>query len=208
MCHRSGSALSVGSEPFLLPLRARIISPLGLVWPLDRRLPTSHASCVCTINPGCVHFCVCVCVRSLQHVEQMRATATMKPRDLHRLGNEFNSIYINNQSFQSALLAAGGCFSAVEQILAGQVARTLHVRATANTPQWCNGCAVRPGEERRGRCSASGSPRREGPSLRLLFLQHGRSRRPPRPEAVPRRTAASPHLGLGRSPRQRDTAHV
>ncbi|CAF88355.1 unnamed protein product, partial [Tetraodon nigroviridis] len=127
MCHRSGSALSVGSEPFLLPLRARIISPLGLVWPLDRRLPTSHASCVCTINPGCVHFCVCVCVRSLQHVEQMRATATMKPRDLHRLGNEFNSIYINNQSFQSALLAAGGCFSAVEQILAGQVRNAVAV---------------------------------------------------------------------------------
>lgn len=45
----------------------------------------------------------------------------MKPRELHKLGEEFNSIYINNQSFQSALLAAGGCFGAVEQILGGQV---------------------------------------------------------------------------------------
>lgn len=58
----------------------------------------------------------------MQHVHQMCATATMKPRELHKLGDEFNSIYINNQSYQSALLAAGGCFSAVEQILAGQVA--------------------------------------------------------------------------------------
>ncbi|XP_056897299.1 histone deacetylase 6 [Takifugu flavidus] len=63
---------------------------------------------------------LCMC-HSVQHVHQMRATATMKPRELHKLGDEFNSIYINNQSFQAALLAAGGCFSGVEQILAGQV---------------------------------------------------------------------------------------
>lgn len=58
---------------------------------------------------------------SVQHIQQMSATADMKPRELHRLGSEFNSIYINNQSFQSALLAAGGCFNAVEKILAGEV---------------------------------------------------------------------------------------
>ncbi|XP_044067176.1 histone deacetylase 6 isoform X2 [Siniperca chuatsi] len=58
---------------------------------------------------------------SVQHIKQMEATAVMKPRDLHKLGNEFNSIFINNQSFQSALLAAGGCFNAVERILTGQV---------------------------------------------------------------------------------------
>ncbi|KAL7398766.1 hypothetical protein ABVT39_014861 [Epinephelus coioides] len=58
---------------------------------------------------------------SVQHIEQMKATAAMKPRDLYKLGNEFNSIYINNQSFQSALLAAGSCFTAVERILTGQV---------------------------------------------------------------------------------------
>uniref|UniRef100_A0A3Q1CMW4 Protein deacetylase HDAC6 n=1 Tax=Amphiprion ocellaris TaxID=80972 RepID=A0A3Q1CMW4_AMPOC len=51
----------------------------------------------------------------------MKATAAMKPRELHKLGDEFNSIYINNQSFQSAQLAAGGCFSAVDSILGGQV---------------------------------------------------------------------------------------
>ncbi|KAK9514654.1 hypothetical protein VZT92_025357 [Zoarces viviparus] len=58
---------------------------------------------------------------SVQHIEQMKATSVMKPRDLHKLGHEFNSIFINNQSFQSALLAAGGCFTAVERVLTGQV---------------------------------------------------------------------------------------
>ncbi|XP_027131423.1 histone deacetylase 6 [Larimichthys crocea] len=58
---------------------------------------------------------------SVQHIEQMKSTAVMKPRDLHKLGVEFNSIYINNQSYRSALLAAGGCFNAVESILTGQV---------------------------------------------------------------------------------------
>ncbi|XP_040008234.1 histone deacetylase 6 [Xiphias gladius] len=64
---------------------------------------------------------------SVQHIEQMKATAVMKPRDLHKLGEEFNSIYINNQSFQSAQLAAGSCFSAVERILTGQVSNGLAI---------------------------------------------------------------------------------
>ncbi|CAJ1085668.1 histone deacetylase 6 isoform X1 [Xyrichtys novacula] len=58
---------------------------------------------------------------SAQHIEQMKSTAGMKPRDLHKLGNDFNSIFFNNQSFTSALLAAGSCFSAAESILMGQV---------------------------------------------------------------------------------------
>lgn len=45
----------------------------------------------------------------------------MKPRELYKLGDGFNSIFINNQSFQCAQLAAGGCFNAVDQILSGQV---------------------------------------------------------------------------------------
>uniref|UniRef100_A0AAQ5ZG93 Protein deacetylase HDAC6 n=1 Tax=Amphiprion ocellaris TaxID=80972 RepID=A0AAQ5ZG93_AMPOC len=58
---------------------------------------------------------------SLQHIEQMKATAAMKPRELHKLGDEFNSIYINNQSFQSAQLAAGGCFNDVTGCIPVQV---------------------------------------------------------------------------------------
>ncbi|XP_047221732.1 histone deacetylase 6 isoform X2 [Girardinichthys multiradiatus] len=58
---------------------------------------------------------------SLQHIEQMKSTAEMKPRDLHILGNEFTSIFISNQSFQCARLAAGSCFNAVDSILTGQV---------------------------------------------------------------------------------------
>uniref|UniRef100_A0A672IMT7 Protein deacetylase HDAC6 n=1 Tax=Salarias fasciatus TaxID=181472 RepID=A0A672IMT7_SALFA len=52
---------------------------------------------------------------------RLTSTSTMKPRDLHKLSDKFNSIYINNQSFHCARLAAGSCFSAVEQILSGQV---------------------------------------------------------------------------------------
>uniref|UniRef100_A0A8D3E947 Histone deacetylase domain-containing protein n=1 Tax=Scophthalmus maximus TaxID=52904 RepID=A0A8D3E947_SCOMX len=52
---------------------------------------------------------------------QIKASAVMKARDLHKLGEEFNSIFINNQSFMSAQLAVGGCFNAVERILTGQV---------------------------------------------------------------------------------------
>uniref|UniRef100_A0AAX7SLG7 Protein deacetylase HDAC6 n=1 Tax=Astatotilapia calliptera TaxID=8154 RepID=A0AAX7SLG7_ASTCA len=40
---------------------------------------------------------------------QMKATAMMKPRELHKLGDEFVSIYLNQQSFQCAQLAAGSC---------------------------------------------------------------------------------------------------
>ncbi|KAM9752643.1 histone deacetylase 6 isoform 2-T2 [Menidia menidia] len=58
---------------------------------------------------------------SMQHIHQMKATAAMKPRELHKLGEEFNSIFINKHSFQSARLAAGGCFNAVDRILSGQV---------------------------------------------------------------------------------------
>uniref|UniRef100_A0A669BCM5 Protein deacetylase HDAC6 n=1 Tax=Oreochromis niloticus TaxID=8128 RepID=A0A669BCM5_ORENI len=46
---------------------------------------------------------------SMQHIEQMKATAVMKPRELHKLGDEFVSIYLNQQSFQCARLAAGSC---------------------------------------------------------------------------------------------------
>ncbi|XP_029361795.1 histone deacetylase 6 isoform X2 [Echeneis naucrates] len=58
---------------------------------------------------------------SVQHLQQMRSTVLMSSRDLHRLGSEFNSIYINNQTHNSALLSAGSCCSAVESVLRGQV---------------------------------------------------------------------------------------
>ncbi|KAM8831037.1 histone deacetylase 6 isoform 1-T1 [Synchiropus picturatus] len=58
---------------------------------------------------------------SAQHVQQMKATSTMKPRELYKLGETFNSIFFNNQSYNSACLAAGSCFTAVEKILKGEV---------------------------------------------------------------------------------------
>lgn len=70
---------------------------------------------------------------SADHIQQMKSTATMKNRDLHKLGQEFNSIYINNQSFKSALLAAGSCFNAVDHIMTGQVAIPPQFQTRANT---------------------------------------------------------------------------
>uniref|UniRef100_A0A669B788 Protein deacetylase HDAC6 n=1 Tax=Oreochromis niloticus TaxID=8128 RepID=A0A669B788_ORENI len=64
---------------------------------------------------------------SMQHIEQMKATAVMKPRELHKLGDEFVSIYLNQQSFQCARLAAGSCLNALDQILCGQVTNAVAI---------------------------------------------------------------------------------
>uniref|UniRef100_A0A3Q4MIL0 Protein deacetylase HDAC6 n=1 Tax=Neolamprologus brichardi TaxID=32507 RepID=A0A3Q4MIL0_NEOBR len=64
---------------------------------------------------------------SMQHIEQMKATAAMKPRELHKLGDEFVSIYLNQQSFQCAQLAAGSCLNALDQILCGQVTNAVAI---------------------------------------------------------------------------------
>uniref|UniRef100_A0A3B4AX89 Protein deacetylase HDAC6 n=1 Tax=Periophthalmus magnuspinnatus TaxID=409849 RepID=A0A3B4AX89_9GOBI len=50
-----------------------------------------------------------------------------KPRDLFKLGEEFNSIFLNNQSYECALMAAGGCFRAVEAVLTGQVSNSVAI---------------------------------------------------------------------------------
>uniref|UniRef100_A0A3Q0R5B1 Protein deacetylase HDAC6 n=1 Tax=Amphilophus citrinellus TaxID=61819 RepID=A0A3Q0R5B1_AMPCI len=62
-----------------------------------------------------------------EHIEQMKATAAMKPRELHKLGDEFVSIYLNQQSFQCAQLAAGSCLNALDQILSGQVTNAVAI---------------------------------------------------------------------------------
>uniref|UniRef100_A0A3P8PSC9 Protein deacetylase HDAC6 n=1 Tax=Astatotilapia calliptera TaxID=8154 RepID=A0A3P8PSC9_ASTCA len=62
-----------------------------------------------------------------EHIEQMKATAMMKPRELHKLGDEFVSIYLNQQSFQCAQLAAGSCLNALDQILCGQVTNAVAI---------------------------------------------------------------------------------
>ncbi|XP_059189555.1 histone deacetylase 6 isoform X2 [Centropristis striata] len=64
---------------------------------------------------------------SEQHVQLMKMTADMKPRELNRLSLDYNSIYINNQSYSAALLAAGGCCSAVESLLDGQVSNAVAI---------------------------------------------------------------------------------
>ncbi|XP_053149724.1 histone deacetylase 6 isoform X2 [Hemicordylus capensis] len=58
---------------------------------------------------------------SLAYVETVKSTATMKPRDLHRQGDQYNSIFICASSYECARLAAGSAFCAVEAVLSGKV---------------------------------------------------------------------------------------
>uniref|UniRef100_A0A6Q2ZG01 Protein deacetylase HDAC6 n=1 Tax=Esox lucius TaxID=8010 RepID=A0A6Q2ZG01_ESOLU len=58
---------------------------------------------------------------SSKHIAQIKATEVMKPRDLHRLGNEYNSIFISAESYRSARLAVGACFNMAQAVLNGRV---------------------------------------------------------------------------------------
>ncbi|XP_066436056.1 histone deacetylase 6 isoform X2 [Eleutherodactylus coqui] len=58
---------------------------------------------------------------SLSYINEMEASARLKPRELHRMGAEYNSIYINSRSYHSACLAAGCTFAVVEAVLKGEV---------------------------------------------------------------------------------------
>ncbi|KAJ0064448.1 hypothetical protein NL108_006514 [Boleophthalmus pectinirostris] len=64
---------------------------------------------------------------SADHIARMKSTSDLKPRDLFKLGEEFNSIFLNNQSYECALMAAGGCFRAVEAVLSGQVSNAVAI---------------------------------------------------------------------------------
>uniref|UniRef100_A0A8C8SUH0 Protein deacetylase HDAC6 n=1 Tax=Pelusios castaneus TaxID=367368 RepID=A0A8C8SUH0_9SAUR len=58
---------------------------------------------------------------SLAYVETVKSTAGMRPRDLHRQGDQYNSIYICASSYECARLAAGSVFNAVQAVLEGEV---------------------------------------------------------------------------------------
>ncbi|XP_066566192.1 histone deacetylase 6 isoform X1 [Amia ocellicauda] len=64
---------------------------------------------------------------SEEHIATMRGSAGLKPRELHRLGDEYNSIYISPQSYSSARLAAGACFSAAHALHTGQVSNAVAI---------------------------------------------------------------------------------
>uniref|UniRef100_A0A452HFA4 Histone deacetylase domain-containing protein n=1 Tax=Gopherus agassizii TaxID=38772 RepID=A0A452HFA4_9SAUR len=55
------------------------------------------------------------------YVQTVKATSSMKPRELHRQGDQYNSIYICASSYECARLAAGSAFNAVQAVLEGEV---------------------------------------------------------------------------------------
>ncbi|XP_072287580.1 histone deacetylase 6 isoform X3 [Pyxicephalus adspersus] len=58
---------------------------------------------------------------SLTYIKKIEGCSRLKPRDLHKMGNEYNSIYIHNKSYTSACLAAGSTFTVVEAVFKGKV---------------------------------------------------------------------------------------
>uniref|UniRef100_A0A7N4P4X7 Protein deacetylase HDAC6 n=1 Tax=Sarcophilus harrisii TaxID=9305 RepID=A0A7N4P4X7_SARHA len=60
-------------------------------------------------------------LHSEEYIDRIRATSRLKPRDLHREGENYNSIYLSSQSFACAQLAAGAACRLVEAILTGEV---------------------------------------------------------------------------------------
>ncbi|XP_067408489.1 histone deacetylase 6 [Emydura macquarii macquarii] len=55
------------------------------------------------------------------YVQTVKATAGMTPRELHRQGDQYNSIYICASSYECARLAAGSAFNAVQAVLEAEV---------------------------------------------------------------------------------------
>ncbi|XP_074063017.1 protein deacetylase HDAC6 isoform X2 [Macrotis lagotis] len=64
---------------------------------------------------------------SKKYVDRVRATSGLKPRELHREGESYNSIYISPFSFSCAQLAAGAACRLVEAILAREVQNGLAI---------------------------------------------------------------------------------
>ncbi|EMP26342.1 Histone deacetylase 6 [Chelonia mydas] len=80
------------------------------------------------VSPGCfahlTHLLMALAGGKMllpAYVQTVKATASMKPRDLHRQGDQYNSIYICTSSYECARLAAGSAFNAVQAVLEGEV---------------------------------------------------------------------------------------
>ncbi|XP_036596551.1 histone deacetylase 6 isoform X2 [Trichosurus vulpecula] len=80
--------------------------------PLPARAATDHELLSC---------------HSEEYIDRVRATSGLKPRDLHREGENYNSIYISPHSFVCAQLAAGAACRLVEAILAREVQNGLAI---------------------------------------------------------------------------------
>ncbi|XP_006876753.1 PREDICTED: histone deacetylase 6 [Chrysochloris asiatica] len=78
---------------------------------------------------------------SAEYVARLRATASMKPRELHREGANFDSIYICPSTFSCAQLATGAVCRLVEAVLHGEVLNgTAVVRPPGHHAEWNAAC--------------------------------------------------------------------
>lgn len=60
-------------------------------------------------------------VHTQEHVEAMEKTASMTPEKLKIIGNRFSSIYLNEFSYQCALLSAGSVIELTHQVVKGLI---------------------------------------------------------------------------------------
>lgn len=64
-------------------------------------------------------------VHEKAYISKLKETRTMSSQSLVKLGNSFESIYINQATYDCALLAAGCAIEAVDQVMKGTIANAL-----------------------------------------------------------------------------------
>nr|XP_033779735.1 histone deacetylase 6 isoform X2 [Geotrypetes seraphini] len=95
----------------------------------------------CRLPSRCATIDELLMCHSLDYIKTLQSTTDMKPRDLHRKGNEYNSIYLNSKSYACALLAAGCTFSAVEAVVTRKVRNAIAiVRPPGHHAERSNAC--------------------------------------------------------------------
>ncbi|XP_032228766.2 histone deacetylase 6 isoform X1 [Nematostella vectensis] len=62
-----------------------------------------------------------LCLHSKEHIDKMKSTKDMKPRDLFNLGEEYDSIYMSKDVYDCALLSCGCTLAAVEHVATNKV---------------------------------------------------------------------------------------
>ncbi|EDO33321.1 predicted protein, partial [Nematostella vectensis] len=69
-----------------------------------------------------------LCLHSKEHIDKMKSTQDMKPRDLFNLGEEYDSIYMSKDVYDCALLSCGCTLAAVEHVATNKSSKhSIHI---------------------------------------------------------------------------------